>query len=65
MAERVVSDEAKTRRRNQIAKLNNEGLSERQIAKRLGVSRTTVWNVKQEIIAAMPKRRGKRKVVEA
>lgn len=56
MAERVVTEEARTRRRNTIARLHNEGLSERQIASRLNTSRSTVWGVLQELKAAVGKR---------
>ena len=34
-------------RRGEVARLTAEGKSEREIAKELGVSRTTVWTDKQ------------------
>lgn len=39
-------------RRRQVALLVKNGFSEREIAKRLGVSRTTVWADKQALKAA-------------
>jgi transposase len=60
-----ITDEAKARRRAKVDSLAKQGLSERQIAKRLQISRTLVWNVKQEIaaehVAAMKRKRGTKK----
>lgn len=39
-------------RRRKVAELSREGRSEREIAKALGVSRTTVWTDKQVAAAA-------------
>ncbi len=38
-------------RRQRVAELNAKGLSERDIARALGVSRTTVWTDKQVLSA--------------
>lgn len=39
-------------RRRRVAALALEGYSEREIAAKLGVSRTTVWNDKQALAGA-------------
>lgn len=39
-------------RRQKVAQLVKAGLTEREIAKKLGVSRTTVWTDKQVIAGA-------------
>ena len=39
-------------RRQKVAQLAKAGKSEREIAKELGVSRTTVWTDKQVVAAA-------------
>lgn len=41
----------RTARDQRIVSLHNEGYSERQIAKRVGVSRTTVWTTLQRVRA--------------
>lgn len=39
-------------RRRKVAELTKAGKSEREIARELGVSRTTVWTDKQVVAAA-------------